>query len=75
MFEGRNMSEEERIRAYREEIDLNNPYLKKEGETYKERMKRLNLTKNLLRRDVFKAVGVEKGKMTRAFNKGRGIEK
>ena len=43
--------------------DLENPYIKKEGETYKERMRRLNKVKKMLQANVYEAVGVKDKKI------------
>jgi hypothetical protein len=55
--------------------DLENPYIKKEGETYKEKMKRLNLVKDMLRANIDNEVGVKDKRLLEAFKIGKGGRK
>lgn len=71
MIEGRNPNEN-RPMDYE---DLENPYIRKEGETYKEKMKRLNLVKDMLRANINSEVGVKDKKLLEAFKIGKGGRK
>lgn len=53
--------------------DLENPYIKKEGETYKEKMRRLNRVKKMLQANVYEAVGVKDKKILNEFSAGKGV--
>lgn len=55
--------------------DLENPYIRKEGETYKEKMKRLNLVKDMLRANIDSEVGVKDKRLLEAFKIGKGGRK
>ena len=53
--------------------DLENPYIKKEGETYKEKMMRLNRVKKMLQANIYEAVGVKDKKILNEFSTGKGV--
>jgi len=67
--EGRNPNENRPL----DYEDLENPYIKKEGETYKERMRRLNKVKKMLQANVYEAVGVKDKKILNEFSAGKGV--
>lgn len=66
--EGRNPNETRPLSEYEEE----NPYLRKEGETHKEKVARLNRTKKLLKQQIDNEIGVKNKKLIDAFSKGKG---
>lgn len=53
--------------------DLENPYIKKEGETYEEKMKRLNKVKKMLKANIDEAVGIKDKKILNEFSVGKGV--
>lgn len=67
--EGRNPNENRPL----DYEDLENPYIKKEGETYKEKMRRLNKVKKMLKANIDEAVGVKDKKILNEFSTGKGV--
>ncbi len=67
--EGRNPNENRPL----DYEDLENPYIKKEGETYKEKMRRLNKVKKMLQANVDEAVGVKDKRILDGFSAGKGV--
>lgn len=67
--EGRNPNENRPL----DDEDLENPYIKKEGETYEEKMKRLNKVKKMLKANIDEAVGVKDKKILNEFSAGKGV--
>lgn len=67
--EGRNPNENRPL----DDEDLENPYIKKEGETYEEKMKRLNKVKKMLKANIDEAVGVKDKKILNEFSVGKGV--
>ncbi len=67
--EGRNPNENRPL----DYEDLENPYIKKEGETYKEKMRRLNKVKKMLQANVDEAVGVKDKRRLDGFSAGKGV--
>ncbi len=67
--EGRNPNENRPL----DYEDLENPYIKKEGETYKEKMRRLNRVKKMLQANVYEAVGVKDKRILDGFSIGKGV--
>jgi hypothetical protein len=66
--EGRNPNENRPL----DYEDLENPYIKKEGETYEEKMRRLNRVKKMLQANVDEAVGVKDKRILDGFSAGKG---
>lgn len=67
--EGRNPNENRPL----DDEDLENPYIKKEGETYEEKMKRLNKVKKMLKANIDEAVGIKDKKILNEFSVGKGV--
>lgn len=67
--EGRNPNENRPL----DDEDLENPYIKKEGETYEEKMRRLNRVKKMLKANIDEAVGVKDKKILNEFSVGKGV--
>ena len=67
--EGRNPNENRPL----DNEDLENPYIKKEGETYEEKMKRLNKVKKMLKANIDEAVGIKDKKILNEFSAGKGV--
>ena len=67
--EGRNPNENRPL----DYEDLENPYIKKEGETYEEKMKRLNKVKKMLKANIDEAVGVKDKRILNEFSTGKGV--
>lgn len=67
--EGRNPNENRPL----DDEDLENPYIKKEGETYEEKMRRLNRVKKMLKANIDEAVGIKDKKILNEFSVGKGV--
>lgn len=72
---GYNLREERNPNETRplDDEDLENPYIKKEGETYEEKMKRLNKVKKMLKANIDEAVGIKDKKILNEFSVGKGV--
>lgn len=72
---GYNLREERNPNETRplDDEDLENPYIKKEGETYEEKMKRLNKVKKMLKANIDEAVGIKDKKILNEFSAGKGV--